>query len=248
MTMNVGNVGGFDPTKIYQKLFSKIDSDGNSKIDKTEFKAAVSSMSKSTGSDSDIDAMYSKLDTSGDGSVDEKEMLAALKSMGAAKHAQMQQAGTMPPPPPPDESSDSQSLTDDQKATVDSILSKYDSSNLTKDNVDAINKSIKDAGISFGKSLGDEIESQGFSIKTMMSLSGPPDGSGTKTSGTTEQDKMFSDLLSYLSNSTSSSDSSGISSMFNDLMDSLTSSTNYSASGSSSLFSSATLNSLSRYA
>jgi Ca2+-binding EF-hand superfamily protein len=278
MSISAISTGSFDPTTLFQNIFKKVDSDSSGGIDKTEFKSAVEKMTNNDDlSSNELDAMFTKLDTNSDGKVDETEMLAALKSSGDARQAQMQAMGNMPPPPPPPDnsnSSQSKSLTDDQKKTVDSILSKYDTSNLTADNVKAINQAISDAGISFNKALGDEIESQGFSIKTMMSLSPPPTSSDSnstssaaassssdskesvsfaklikflQSSDNNGEDTAFSDLINSLKSSTSSDDDA-ITSIFNSLVQDLMNSTNYSQLGSLSGNTATTQSLLSLYA
>jgi hypothetical protein len=230
--MNISSASGFDPTKLWENLFKKVDSNSDGSIDKTEFESAVSTMAKNQNVSTDeADAMFKKLDTDSDGKVSEKEMLAALKTAGDQMRANM-------PPPPPDGAQNGQdiSLTDDQKKTVDSILSKYDASNLTSSDVKAINQSISNAGISFSKALGDQIEADGFSIQTMMQLSPPPTKGTTGPTSTTDaaaetngQNAMFSELIKSLqssdtSSATSSSDNSSVSSLFSDLVKSLKSS------------------------
>ena len=231
MSMNISSASGFDPTKLWENLFKKVDSNSDGSIDKTEFESAVSTMAKNQNVSTDeADAMFKKLDTDSDGKVSEKEMLAALKTAGDQMRA------NMPPPPDGAQIGRDKTLTDDQKKTVDSILSKYDASNLTSSDVNAINQSISDAGISFSKALGDQIEADGFSIQTMMQLSPPPTKGTTGPTSTTDaaaetngQNAMFSELIKSLqssdtSSATSSSDNSSVSSLFSDLVKSLKSS------------------------
>jgi hypothetical protein len=258
MSASIGSIGSFDPTTLWANLFKKIDTDSNGTISKTEFESAISTMASSQNvTTSEADAMFKQLDTNGDGSVTKSEMMSALQALG-----QQMQASMPPPPPPMDNSQNGQerALTDDQKKTVDSILSKYDASNLTASDVKAINQSISDAGISFGKSLGDEIESQGFSIQTMMSLSPPPannttattasasttDASTTSSSATSAasqielnaENSLLSDLVNYLSSlsSSNSSTDNSTSTQFSDLLQSLKSSTGTSDDQTTSLF------------
>jgi EF-hand domain pair len=252
MSASIGSVGSFDPTTLWANLFKKIDANNDGNISKTEFESAISTMASGQNvTTSEADAMFKQLDTNGDGSVSKSEMMSALQSLG------QQMQASMPPPPPMDNSQNGQdqALTDDQKKTVDSILSKYDASNLTASDVKAINKSISDAGISFGKSLGDEIESQGFSVQTMMSLSPPPanntsasttDASTTSASATSAtsqielkaENSLLSDLVNYLSSlsSSNSSTDNSTSTQFSDLLQSLKSSTGTSDDQTTSLF------------
>jgi hypothetical protein len=82
----------------------------------------------------------------------------------------------------------SSTLTDDQKSKVASILSQYDSSNLTADDAKNIFDSLRKEGIPPGKGLTDAIKANGFDDKELFSLGKPPDdkqASNTTTSSTT---------------------------------------------------------------
>ena len=234
MSVSISSTTGFDPTALYQDLFKKLDSNSDNSIDKTEFAAAVSSMANSGNTDSqDTDAMFAKLDTNGDGSVDSSEMMTALKASGERMRSRLMDGmNGMPPPLPPGQSaaSGSDTLTDDQKSTVSSILSKYDASNLTAADAKAINKAFKASGVPFGKGLGDAVEGAGFSVKTLTSLdpSGAP-GSAEGASGSTGESTVFSDLLDALKSSSAAgtsgtTGSTSQSDMFSSLMEYLTSS------------------------
>ena len=63
------------------------------------------------------------------------------------------------------------SLTDDQKKTLDSILANYDSSNLTADSTKSLLDALKSSGIQPSKAVQDYITSKGFDIKPPQ---GPP--------------------------------------------------------------------------
>jgi hypothetical protein len=68
-------------------------------------------------------------------------------------------------------------LTDDQKSTVASILSKYDANNITSSDAQSIFKAFKDAGITPMKGLKEAIESAGFDAEKLRSLAMPQDSS-----------------------------------------------------------------------
>jgi len=207
--MNSINVSSApDMTALYQTLFKKVDTDNSGGINKTEFRTAVSSMTGKDTSSDEIDAMFTKLDTSGDGTVDDSEMMAALKAMGEQRRAMM------PPPQAPMDGSDQQ-LSDEDKETIASILAQYDASNLTEDDAKAINQAFRDAGIQFGKVLGDAVEDAGFSVQTLTQLDTPQQ----KGNGTMGSDALFSGLIASLE----SKDETGSNSMFSDLLDYLSS-------------------------
>jgi Ca2+-binding EF-hand superfamily protein len=243
----MNSINGFsapDMTALYQTLFKKVDIDGSGGIDKTEFQTAVSTMTGKDASSDEIDAMFAKLDTSGDGTVDDSEMIAALKAMGEQRRAMM------PPSPPPMDGS-GQQLGDEDKATVASILAQYDASNLTEDDAKAINQALRDAGIQFGKGLGDAVEAAGFSVRTLARLDPPqPMDQGAKGAGallsdliaslqsTDETGSMFSDLLDYLGSNQDSGDNQ-LSSLLKSLINSIRNGNTYTQAGNLSMGSTA---------
>ena len=58
-------------------------------------------------------------------------------------------------------------MTEDAKKQVTDILSQYDSENLSSDDMDAINKSFKDAGIRPSGELKSMLEDSGFDAKAL---------------------------------------------------------------------------------
>jgi len=204
--MSVNGSSGLDLTALYQSLFKKVDTDNSGGIDKAEFQTAVSGMTGQDAESDEIDTMFAKLDTDGNGTVDDSEMMSALKEAGEQRRAMM------PPPPPMDgPNGRDEELTDEDKTTVASILAQYDASNLTADDAKAINQAFRDAGISFGKGLGDTVEEAGFSVQTLMELDPPQQSDNMENAS----NALFSDLIASLQ----SSDKSDSNSMFSELID-----------------------------
>jgi hypothetical protein len=75
----------------------------------------------------------------------------------------------------PDEA---KSLTDEQKAAVTSILSKYTASSLTADDAKAIHRAFRDAGVRPGPGLREAVTSAGFDPEKLRELDPPPDRKG----------------------------------------------------------------------
>ena len=78
----------------------------------------------------------------------------------------IQSVGGQPPggpggPPP------SRPMTEEAKKQVTDILSQYDPENLSSDDMDAINKSFKDAGIRPSGELKSMLENSGFDAKAL---------------------------------------------------------------------------------
>jgi Ca2+-binding EF-hand superfamily protein len=109
MVSSISSMGGYSSasqTQMLEKLFSKIDKNGDGKIDKDEltaFKAA--SQSGSATNSTSVDDIFNKLDTNQDGSISKDEFKA-----GMAKMRHHHGAGG-PPPPSTDSSQDSSSTT-----------------------------------------------------------------------------------------------------------------------------------------
>jgi hypothetical protein len=74
----------------------------------------------------------------------------------------------------------SQSLTDSQLETIGSVLSQYDSENLSEADAQAIVESFQAAGIQPGKALEEAMSAEGFDAKEVGSLAGVggPGGAG----------------------------------------------------------------------
>jgi hypothetical protein len=142
--MNISSISGFDPTKLWENLFKKVDSNSDGGIDKTEFESAVSTMAKNQNLSTDeADAMFKKLDADGDGKVSEKEMMAALKMAGDQMRANMP-----PPPPPPNGATDATSTadataeTDGQNAMFSDLIKSLQSSDARSATSSSDNSSV----------------------------------------------------------------------------------------------------------
>ena len=69
-------------------------------------------------------------------------------------------------------------LTDDQKSQIQSILSQYDSKNLTASDAKAIFKAFREAGIGPSPDLRQAISSAGFDPEQLRSLAQPEGSQG----------------------------------------------------------------------
>jgi len=74
-----------------EKLFAKMDTNGDGKIDKSELEAAFTAAG---GSVAQADALFSKLDKDGDGSVTKAEFVTAASRGGHAHHARASSSGS----------------------------------------------------------------------------------------------------------------------------------------------------------
>lgn len=83
---------------------------------------------------------------------------------------------------------DPATLTDDQKSSVKSILSKYNASTLTADDAKAIHKAFRDAGLRAGPGLNDAVNSAGFNPYKLRDLDPPPDKKSPREDGGENRD------------------------------------------------------------
>jgi len=120
-------------------------------------------------------------------------------------------------------SSNSSSLTSSQKETISSVLSQFDSENLTTADAKSIVKSFSEAGITPSSELASAMEELGFDAKEVGDLAGVPRGGGNMPppppSGDRQQEEeSVSSLLESLL-STDEEESSTTATSFDDIME-----------------------------
>jgi hypothetical protein len=86
------------------------------------------------------------------------------------------------------------SLSDDQKSTLQDILSKYDASSMTDDSTKTMMDEIKEAGIKPSKAFGEIMNAAGF--KPPEKPSGPPPDE--QASGMNSNSKISEELLAFI--------------------------------------------------
>lgn len=110
-----------DPGEMAQNLFSKLDTQNQGYIEKSDLQSALTQPSDSSAS-SNVDELFSQLDGDGDGKVTQQEFSDSLKQLMDQLDSQMQamrmrdgmQAGGMPPPPPPSDGSGDTGFTKEE--------------------------------------------------------------------------------------------------------------------------------------
>ncbi len=106
-----------------------------------------------------------------------------------------------------------ETLTDKQELTIDSILSKYDSSSLTSSDAQSIMDALRKAGIPMGSGLRDEMKTDGYDLKQVATLARQArqqDGSSSSSSNSTSGASSSSSSTSSTSSSSASDSSGGI--------------------------------------
>lgn len=117
---------------------------------------------------------------------------------------------SMMPMRPTQQSSQQQTLSDEQKSTVNSILSNYDAESLTQENVETISKQLGEAGIAPSESLKTTIEEAGYDFSEFLAdreanspmqggMPPPPPRDGENTAES-EYSSELSELLTALEN------------------------------------------------
>lgn len=121
-----------------EKLFAKVDSDGNGGVDGSELQAMLDKMSERTGQSlGSADELLGKMDSNGDGSLDADELDSGMKSLMPPPSSTMQFAGQRaggsggpqgghggpPPGPPPTQATDEEgsSTSSSSSASTDPL-------------------------------------------------------------------------------------------------------------------------------
>ena len=111
-------------------------------------------------------------------------------------------------PMPPQQNRNETALTDDQKQLISNTLGKYDASNLTEADAQAIVKTFSEAGIQPGKAMAEAMSASGFDAREIGDTAGlqrqdkgPPPGQGGNGGLNIDQESLeqvFSLLDQYL--------------------------------------------------
>jgi hypothetical protein len=83
---------------------------------------------------------------------------------------------------------DAVSLTEQQKAAVKAILSKYTASSVTANDAKAIHRAFRDAGLKGGPGLNEAVTSAGFNSDKLRDLDPPPDMKDRGEGGTEDSE------------------------------------------------------------
>lgn len=89
----------------------------------------------------------------------------SISGLGAMSTMQMQMGGM--------QRQRNVTLTDEQKSTIQDILSNYDADNLTTEDAQSIFEAMRDAGIPPGSGMKEAVEEAGFDLEPFKP-SGPP--------------------------------------------------------------------------
>ena len=90
----------------------------------------------------------------------------SISGLGAMSTMQMQMGGMR--------RQQNVALTDEQKSTIQDILSKYDAENLTEEDAQAIFEEMREAGIPPGPGMKEAVEEAGFDLEPFKPEGPPP--------------------------------------------------------------------------
>ncbi|MDD2900963.1 MAG: EF-hand domain-containing protein [Syntrophales bacterium] len=127
--MSIGGIGGCGGgcnlpslTEMRQKMFNRMDQDGDGVISSSECATAASDMSQKTGLSITADEMMSIFDLNQDGVITQAEQTEASPEWEKHMASLMEGSGMRPmgpPPPPPDMSSEMSDLVDQIFSAMD---------------------------------------------------------------------------------------------------------------------------------
>ncbi|MFZ5979382.1 MAG: EF-hand domain-containing protein [Candidatus Zixiibacteriota bacterium] len=131
MTESIHAMSGMMSTEamaqMKEKMFTKLDSDGDGALNRTELESFAEELSQKSGQTVDLDEFISSLDSDGDGIVSQDEFMTG--------------GPTAPPPPPPQETES------DTSNTLAQYLSRIDGDDTTQTLLEMLNESVQDESI-----------------------------------------------------------------------------------------------------
>lgn len=110
-----------------ERMFAKIDSNGDGSVDKTELQSAFDAIAQKTGGTAQsADALFSKFDTNGDGKLSASELSTGMKSLRHKPASTVEMAGAQAKPAaggPAGGASSSSASTDPLDTNGDGVVS-----------------------------------------------------------------------------------------------------------------------------
>jgi Ca2+-binding EF-hand superfamily protein len=190
---------GPDPAKLQQRLFAKLDGNGDNAIDKTELKSFLDYVSSKTGGESvDSDALLKTIDTDGSGSISSDELSENGKALfdqlrDQLMSAQLSSSSAAPPPPPGSPPGDPEEMFASIDSNGDGSIAKSELETFLADRSQGDGPTVDDI---FARDDADEdgsISTDEFTAA--VSRRPPPPEQGNKTGGVGDIGAMIASLI-----------------------------------------------------
>lgn len=214
-----------DPSKMVDKLFSKLDPTGKGYITKSDLQTAMVQMSvpgsssgaNSSGSSTSVDEIFKKIDTNGDGKITKDEMTSGMKNLASSLQGQINKTGRDAPPPSgpppsggsPSSSSSSGSTSSTQSSSTTKTYEKADTNQDGK--VSEQEQLAYDLLQSIKSALASPTSSNTSKAASSTSSNSDNAASATSTGSDARIMKQIMNLMHAYSSTNSSSSSSGLS-------------------------------------
>lgn len=148
-----------DPSEFLQKMFARLDGDGDGKVTRDEFTTAMEKRlganASASGDAPDAASVFQKLDSDGDGGINLSEFKTAMETMRASRGGGggPQGAGG-PPPPPPSGGGEESSASEDAQQVFDAMDTNKDGMVSSDELLAALKKKAEERAEALGQSTG----------------------------------------------------------------------------------------------
>jgi Ca2+-binding EF-hand superfamily protein len=204
MMQGMGGMKRPDPAQLAEQLFSKLDSNGQGYIEKSDLKNAFDkTASTASNSQTNVDDLFSTLDGDQDGKVSKQEFSDALQKVAEQLDSQMMdkrlgRSSAGMPPPPPDAGP---SLSKDELTSMASEIGSSDSAAASSLN-ELINNFDKadsdgDGKVSFKESQAYQ-QSTAATAATASTASSASDSSSNTASSSDANDIIMKQIMKLM--------------------------------------------------
>ena len=192
------------PSQMVSNLFSKLDTDNQGYLEKSDLVSALSEASSSSDSSSvssSVDEIFSQLDSDSDGKLTEEEMTSGLQQLaeqldiGFNNMRTTGMEGAMPLPPPPQATEEDTGYTADELTTMASEVTSSDS------NLSALMSSIAadfDAADTDGNGRVTAAEAQAYQDSQTVASTSDSSSASSSTSSTSSEAAVLKRIMQLM--------------------------------------------------
>lgn len=146
-----------DPSEFLQKMFARLDGDGDGKVTQDEFTTAMEKRlganAAASGGATDAATVFQKMDSDGDGGINLGEFKTAMETLRAARGGPGGPNGAGgPPPPPPPGGGDEAAASDDAQEVFDAMDTNQDGQVSAEELLAALKKKAEERAETVGAS------------------------------------------------------------------------------------------------